>query len=79
MLTFAYALAAQPRLKTGRALLVYQSKPVWDSCRAVQAQVGQLQAVQKPLQDVQHRGPLAEDERVVPLFLRVYIAHSALR
>ena len=51
-------------------LLVYQGKPVWDGSGAVQAQVGQLQAVQKPLQDVQHRGPLAEDERVVPLFLQ---------
>ena len=55
--------------KAGRSSLVYQGKPVWNSCGAVQAQVGQLQAVQKPLQDVQHRGPLAEDQRVVSLLL----------
>ena len=52
-----------------RYLRVDERQPVWDGSGAVQAQVGQLQPVEKPFQDVQHRRPLAEYQRVVPLLL----------
>ena len=56
-------------LLAGMRSLVHKGEPVCDSSGPIEAQVGQLQALQKPLQDVQHRGPLAEDQWVVPLSL----------
>ena len=67
--TDACALSWAVMLTRGRGVLVYKSKPIWDRGGAIQAEKGQLQALQKPLQNVQHRSPLAEDERMVPLFL----------
>lgn len=60
----------------GQGSLVNESKPVCNGCRTVQAQVRQLQAVQQPLQNVQHGCPLAENERMVPLCLHIQGTHS---
>lgn len=62
----------------GQGSLVNKGKPVCNGCRAIQAQVRQLQAVQQPFQDVQHGCPLAEYERVVPLCLHIQGTHSNL-
>ena len=62
----------------GQGSLVNEGKPVCNGCRTVQAQVRQLQAVQQPLQDVQHRCPLAENEQLVPLCLHIQGTHSNL-
>ncbi len=53
----------------GRGALVYEGEPVGDGGGAVQAQEGEAQLVQQPLQHIKHRRPLAEYQRVVTLRL----------
>ena len=61
----------------GRCALVNEGEAIGYSSGAIQAQKGQAKLVQQPLQHIQHRRPLAEDQWVMALRLPHQSTHTA--